>query len=137
MKSSKFTLLFFLAILFVLPNANAVVRVSPVQTDQTEAADHRLSKEQAKLARKEARKARRAQRKAMRQEIKQAIRDWKKGNASDTDTLLLVIIAILLPPLAMAIYDGISNRFWISLLLTLLFYLPGLIYTLVVILGER
>ena len=53
------------------------------------------------------------------------------------DLLLLVIIAILLPPLAMALYDGITSRFWISLLLTLLFYLPGLIYTLVIILGEN
>ncbi|MEM1119998.1 MAG: YqaE/Pmp3 family membrane protein [Bacteroidota bacterium] len=51
--------------------------------------------------------------------------------------MLLVILAILIPPLAMGLYDGITNRFWISLLLTLLFYVPGLIYTLVVILGGK
>jgi uncharacterized membrane protein YqaE (UPF0057 family) len=51
--------------------------------------------------------------------------------------VLLVILAILIPPLAMALYDGISNRFWISLLLTLLFFVPGMIYTLVVILGDN
>ncbi|MCO6479571.1 MAG: YqaE/Pmp3 family membrane protein, partial [Phaeodactylibacter sp.] len=44
---------------------------------------------------------------------------------------------ILLPPLAMGLYDGITNRFWISLLLTLLFYVPGLVYTLIIILGEN
>ena len=44
--------------------------------------------------------------------------------------LLLVVVAIFLPPLAMALHDGLSNRFWISLLLTIIFYLPGLIYTL-------
>ena len=55
-----------------------------------------------------------------------------------TDLLLLVIIAILIPPLAMILYEnGVTGRFWISLLLTLLFYVPGLIYTLVVILGGK
>ncbi len=55
-----------------------------------------------------------------------------------TDLLLLVIIAILIPPLAMILYENeVTSRFWISLLLTLLFYLPGLIYTLVVILGGK
>lgn len=141
MRSLKFTLFLLVSLMISLPAAQAVVRVSPVQTENsntsTAAENRKMSKKQLREARKEARKERRMKRKAMRQEIKQAIRSWKKENASDTDTLLLVIIAILLPPLAMAIYDGISNRFWISLLLTLLFYLPGLIYTLVVILGER
>jgi len=71
-----------------------------------------------------------------RKELKQALKD-AKGDGAVIGTLLLVIIAILLPPLAMAIYDGITARFWISLLLTILGYLPGLIYTLVVILGGK
>ncbi|PHN04648.1 YqaE/Pmp3 family membrane protein [Flavilitoribacter nigricans DSM 23189 = NBRC 102662] len=74
-------------------------------------------------------------RKAVKKELKQAIRDWKKEGATSTNTLLLVILAILLPPLAVGIYEGgLTSRFWISLLLTLLFYLPGLIYALIVIL---
>lgn len=71
-----------------------------------------------------------------RHELKRAVKEAKKSGAV-IGTLLLVIIAILLPPLAMAIYDGLSTRFWISLLLWLLFYLPGLIYTLVIILGGK
>lgn len=82
------------------------------------------------------RKEQRAKRKAVKSDLKQAVKDWKKSGA-DAETLLLVIVAVLLPPLAMALYDGISPRFWISLLLTLLFYLPGLIYTLYIILGGR
>lgn len=54
--------------------------------------------------------------------------------AASTNTLLLVIIAILLPPLAMFLHDGLSQRFWISLILTLILYLPGLIYVLLQIL---
>ena len=71
-----------------------------------------------------------------RKEVRQALRDAKESGAR-LETLLLVIVAILLPPLAMAIYDGITKRFWISLILTLLGYIPGLIYTLVVILGGK
>ncbi|MFK7934805.1 MAG: YqaE/Pmp3 family membrane protein [Saprospiraceae bacterium] len=47
-----------------------------------------------------------------------------------------MLIAILAPPIAMLLYDGLSGRFWLSLLLTILLYLPGLIYTLIVILED-
>ena len=57
------------------------------------------------------------------------------GNVS-TNTLLLVILAILLPPLAVALHEhGINGKFWLCLLLTLLFFLPGVIYALIVVLG--
>ncbi len=64
-------------------------------------------------------------------------RKLKKAGEPVTNTLLLVIIAILLPPLAVYLHEGeINNKFWIDLVLTLLFYVPGLIYALVVILGK-
>ncbi|MEO5673531.1 MAG: YqaE/Pmp3 family membrane protein [Chitinophagales bacterium] len=51
--------------------------------------------------------------------------------------MLYVIVAIFLPPLAVALYEeGITGHFWLDLLLTLLFYLPGLIYALIIILGD-
>lgn len=54
---------------------------------------------------------------------------------TDTSTLLLVIIAFLLPPLAVFLHQGeINENFWINLLLTLLFYIPGLIHALILIL---
>lgn len=45
-------------------------------------------------------------------------------------TLLLVIVAILLPPVAVLLVDGLGGPFLLSILLTLLFYVPGLIYAL-------
>ncbi len=61
----------------------------------------------------------------------------KAGKEPSTNTLLLVILAILLPPLAVYLHEGvINNKFWISLILTLLFWLPGVIYALIVILGH-
>ena len=64
--------------------------------------------------------------------------DKKAGKEPSTNTLLLVILAILLPPLAVYLHQGeINNKFWIALILTLLFWLPGIIYALVVILGNK
>lgn len=61
----------------------------------------------------------------------------KAGKEPSTNTLLLVILAILLPPLAVYLHQGaINNKFWICLILTLLFWLPGVIYALIVVLGN-
>jgi uncharacterized membrane protein YqaE (UPF0057 family) len=84
------------------------------------------------------RKEKRTRVKEVKKEIKAFKMAKKAGKEADTDTLLLVILAILLPPLAVYLYEGeINNRFWISLILTLLGYLPGIIYALVLILGEH
>jgi uncharacterized membrane protein YqaE (UPF0057 family) len=47
--------------------------------------------------------------------------------------LVQIIIAILLPPLGVAMATGISKTFWINLLLTILGYLPGIIHAVYVI----
>ena len=44
--------------------------------------------------------------------------------------LLLIIVAVLLPPLAVAIDKGIGKDFIINLVLTLIFFLPGMIHAL-------
>lgn len=49
--------------------------------------------------------------------------------------LVALIFAIILPPLGVAIYEGITSRFWICLLLTLLFFLPGIIYAVLIVTG--
>ena len=76
-------------------------------------------------------------------EVKQQIREYKKqkregkDEASKVSTFLLVIIAILLPPLAVYLHDdAINSHFWIDLILTLLLWLPGLIYALVIVLSK-
>lgn len=62
-----------------------------------------------------------------------------EGGTTDTErdgsTVLLVILAILIPPLAVGLYEGITTRFWIDLLLTLLFFIPGMVYALLIVLG--
>lgn len=57
------------------------------------------------------------------------------NNSNEVDNkILLVILAILLPWLAVLLYKGIGTEFWISLLLWFLFVLPGIIYALLVVL---
>ena len=121
-----------LLLLFTMPAYSVNSTVKPVEKTINEAPVHPVEKEWEELSRKE----KRAKKKELRKDLKSALKEAKKAG-SDTDNLLLIIIAILLPPLAMALYDGITNRFWISLLLTLLFYVPGLVYTLYIILSGK
>lgn len=84
------------------------------------------------------------ERKARIKDAKKALKDYKSGKSApsqedpSTSTILLVILAILLPPVAVLVHQGeLNSKFWIALLLTLLFYLPGLIYALIVIFGDN
>jgi uncharacterized membrane protein YqaE (UPF0057 family) len=75
--------------------------------------------------------------KAKRKAVKKILREFKKSKAADDRTVLLVILCILLPPLAVYLHqNAINSKFWISLLLSLLFWLPGIIYSLLVVLGS-
>jgi uncharacterized membrane protein YqaE (UPF0057 family) len=135
MKQS-FTLISLLFILLFSPAIafGAAAKALPAQAEAPlPTAISAAAADGSKLSKKE----KRAYRKSIKKDVKNAVKDWKSAGSKDTETLLLVIIAILLPPLAMALYDGISKRFWISLLLTIIFYIPGLIYTLIVILGGK
>ena len=120
------------ALLFAVPQLSSAVGTIKYAKSEEASIGNR-----AEIAKKEWRAASPQEKKAKRQGIRQAIRDFRSGDMSE-DTLLLVIITILIPPLGMYLYEGeINNRFWLSLVLTLLLYLPGLIYTLIIILGKK
>jgi uncharacterized membrane protein YqaE (UPF0057 family) len=85
-----------------------------------------LSKHERKLRIKEAKK-----------ELKAYKLERKNGGEPSTNKVLLIVLAILLPPLAVYLHQGeINSKFWISLVLTLLFWIPGVIYALLVVTGE-
>lgn len=82
----------------------------------------------------------RVDRKARVAEVKGMIKEYKAakkaGSEPSTNTVLLAILAVLLPPLAVYLHEGtINGKFWLSLLLTLLFWIPGVIYALILVLG--
>lgn len=49
--------------------------------------------------------------------------------------LIEIIITVLIPPLGVAMRYGISGKFWLNLVLTLIGFVPGLIHGLYVIIG--
>lgn len=55
----------------------------------------------------------------------------------ETMKILEIILAIILPPLGVGLKFGISGKFWLNLLLTILGYIPGIIHALVVIVPEK
>lgn len=50
--------------------------------------------------------------------------------------LLLVIIAVFLPPLAVGLKNGIGFHLFLNIVLTLLVYLPGLLHALWIVLRD-
>ena len=76
-------------------------------------------------------------RKAAKKIIK-TIKKQQRNQDSNTDTALLIVLALFIPPLAVYLYEGYwTERCTINLILTLLCGLPGIIHALVVILGNR
>lgn len=71
-------------------------------------------------------------RKEVRKELRAEVKKWRKqengSSAMDGFTVLLIILAILIPPLAVLLYEGATGRFWIDLILALLGW--GLAYWL-------
>lgn len=70
--------------------------------------------------------------------VKAAVQQYKsnlkKGESIDDNKLLAIIFAILIPPVGVVLYENkVTTKFWISLLLTFIFWLPGMIYSLLVV----
>ena len=96
------------------------------QTDQSSGTSENKSKKKAAVikTKKEARPAQQTQRKPREPEYYMPYLNLKEKTtfsaAASSDpvmTILLVILAIFLPPLAVALYEGITKRFWIDLVL--------------------
>ena len=100
-------------------NSNSTRSYESEVTETAVAADIEVTKEQKKDLKKELKKER------------------KENNSSSSDDayfILIVILTILIPPLGVGVYTNIDwVKVLISLILTILFYLPGLIYSLLVV----
>lgn len=54
-----------------------------------------------------------------------------------TKDLLRIVLAILLPPVGVALQVGLGFHFWLNVLLTILGYVPGILHALYIILTRR
>lgn len=69
-----------------------------------------------------------------KKEARKAYRDYKSNSpaaAPAESVVLYVILAIFIPPLAVGLLYGIGAEFWISVILTIIFWIPGIIYALI------
>ncbi len=129
-------LVFMMAFSMITSPLFAVTVVNPTVKDET-----LPSTVTVKQAVAEFKSLNRKEKKQRFKQVKKAISEFKAskkaaGAEPSTNTLLLVLLAILLPPLAVYLHEGaINNKFWISLILTLLFWIPGVIYALIVVLS--
>jgi uncharacterized membrane protein YqaE (UPF0057 family) len=61
--------------------------------------------------------------------LRQVRRDYSKPNRKVLmNKFIIIIAAVLLPPLAVFLKKGIGKHFFINLVLTLFFFVPGIIH---------
>ncbi len=128
MKKSVSPIVFLVAITLFTTTTNAATL--PPSTDQTEA-----QKKEAVCAFNTLSKS---EKKDRASKVKSAIQQYKSslknGERIDDNKLLTIIFAILIPPVGVVLYENkVTTKFWISLLLTFLFWLPGMVYSLLVV----
>jgi uncharacterized membrane protein YqaE (UPF0057 family) len=134
-------LVLFIAVMIISSfNYSSAVNIIVPPSSNSKTSDPDPAKIKAAIAELKSlpKKEKRERVKEVKKEMKAFKAAKKAGDDPSTNTLLLVILAILLPPLAVYLHEGeINNRFWISLLLTILFWIPGVIYALIIILGDN
>lgn len=129
----KFTRLLVMLLAFATLSTSVFAVTVPPRTEPDPAQVKAAIAEFNSLSKKE----KREKANTVKKLIKTYKAEKKAGKEPSTNTLLLVILALLLPPLAVYLHEGeINTRFWISLILTLLFFVPGVIYALIVVLGD-
>ena len=125
-------ILFFLSFI-------SMISMQPLSSNAASMASYVVVTDQINPANQPAksRSEKRADRKVFKHTIKAIVKKLRVGNPdASQNTVLLAILSILLPPLAVYLHQGeVNNKFWLSLVLTLLGWLPGIIYALVVVLG--
>jgi len=50
--------------------------------------------------------------------------------------LVLIILSVLLPPVGVLLHKGVNKDFWLNLILTLIFFFPGMIHALYLLLSN-
>ena len=106
--------------LIVLPGSN---EPNPASIKAAFAEFKSLSKKEQKLRVKEAKK-----------QVKDFKKEKKSNKSANVEMWLLIVLAILLPPLAVYLHQGeINGKFWLSILFWFLFIIPGIIFALLVV----
>ena len=131
MKKSIYTLIFALSIAIFTSSVQAAI-LPPTATAEknTEAQINEAVNEFNQLPKSE----KKTRFSTVKAEISQYKSNLKNGEKIDDNKLLAIIFAILIPPVGVVLYENkVTTKFWISLLLTFIFWIPGMIYSLLVV----
>ena len=140
---------FFFATLLLTPTLNNITAavIAPVSVTASEPTPEEIKAAAAKEFKSLSKKEKKMRIKKLKAELKTLVSLKEQGYEADTNTVLLVILAILLPPLAVYLHQGaFTTKFWITLVLWLLGWvfwgavawvplLPAIIYAILVVLG--
>jgi uncharacterized membrane protein YqaE (UPF0057 family) len=75
--------------------------------------------------------------KEVKKQIKVFKKEKKENKSAKVEMWVLILLSILLPPLAVYLHQGeINKKFWLSVILTILFWIPGVIYAILVVTGS-
>lgn len=110
-------------------NVNPVIESVKEKMDIL-ATNSSLSKKEKRTMKKEVRKTLMKEIKVQKKAMKEAKKSGQEIN--DGNGFVQLIFAFLIPPLSVAISRGIGSTFWLNLLLTILFFIPGVIHALIV-----
>ncbi len=115
----------------VAPRKTAAVVKAPAATEKVKLVEREMTVAEAE-ALAMAKERLNTMTKAEKKELKKEVKEMMRQSGSRT-SVVEIILAILLPPLAVFLHDGIGTSFWINIILTLLFVLPGIIHALLVV----
>ena len=132
--------------LFISNNASAISLEStpPPANDKEAVTDNSAApagNEEVQKAIQEFKSLSKHERKERMKDVKKAWKKYRSEKREGKETsssagFFAILFAILIPPLGVYLKEGeITNHFWIDLLLTFLFFLPGMIYALVIVLS--
>jgi uncharacterized membrane protein YqaE (UPF0057 family) len=145
----KYIAIFF-ATLLITPSFNNVTAavIAPVSVAASDPTPEEIRAAALKEFKSLSKKEKKMRLKQLNAQLKTLMALKEQGYETDTNTILLVILAFLLPPLAVYLHQGeINSKFWITLILWLLAFvafiwvawiplLASIIYALLVILGN-
>lgn len=73
----------------------------------------------------------------LKKQVSKTVQKVPQRKEVRTSQILEIILAIFLPPVAVYLHtNGLTTEFWIDLLLTCLFWIPGVIYAFYIVLTQ-
>lgn len=117
-------------------NASAKTDFSTSGTNMHSIVEARRSEQFASVSKKELRRSLKSAMHQRKQSKNKHDGSVPSSPLADDMMILCVILCFFIPPLAVYLWENeIGINFWISLVLTLLFWVPGIIFSLIVVLA--